>query len=51
MSHTSRGFTKYNKNTKQQTEDLKHHLARLKMMMMEERGIFITYEEALKEQK
>ena len=26
----------------------KHHLARLEMMMLEERGIFISYEEALK---
>jgi|TARA_R110000868_G_scaffold374788_1_gene639255 hypothetical protein len=26
---------------------LKHHLARLHMMMMEERGIIISYEEAL----
>jgi|TARA_R110000764_G_C10691242_1_gene343857 hypothetical protein len=26
---------------------LKHHLARLEMMMMEERGIIISYEEAL----
>jgi len=26
----------------------KHHLARLEMMMMEEKGIFISYEEALK---
>ena len=25
----------------------KHHLARLEMMMLEERGIFISYEEAL----
>jgi hypothetical protein len=26
---------------------MKHHLARLEMMMMEERGIIISYEEAL----
>lgn len=25
----------------------KHHFARLSMMMLEERGIFISYEEAL----
>ena len=27
--------------------DLKHHLARLEMMMAEERGEIITYKEAL----
>ena len=30
------------------TAQAKHHLARLEMMMLEERGIFISYEEALK---
>jgi len=30
------------------TEAAKHHLARLEMMMLEERGIYISYEEALK---
>ena len=30
------------------TEAKKHHLARLEMMMLEERGIFISYEEAIK---
>jgi hypothetical protein len=29
------------------TESAKHHLARLEMMMLEERGIFISYKEAL----
>ena len=29
-------------------EAKKHQLARLEMMMLEERGIFISYEEALK---
>lgn len=29
-------------------EQMIHHLARLEMMMLEERGIFISYEEALK---
>ncbi len=28
-------------------EDLRHHLARLEMMMAEERGINLSYEEAL----
>jgi hypothetical protein len=28
-------------------EDLRHHLARLEMMMAEERGINVSYEEAL----
>ena len=28
-------------------EQTRHHLARLEMMMMEERGIIISYEEAL----
>jgi hypothetical protein len=27
--------------------DILHHLARLEMMMMEEKGIIISYEEAL----
>ena len=28
-------------------EDLRHHLARLEMMMAEERGINLSYKEAL----
>ena len=28
-------------------QDLRHHLARLEMMMAEERGIDLSYEEAL----
>ncbi len=28
-------------------QDIKHHLARLEMMMAEERGINLSYEEAL----
>ena len=28
-------------------QDLRHHLARLEMMMAEERGINLSYEEAL----
>ena len=51
MSHTSRGFTKYNKNQKQDNNALIHHLARLHMMMQEEKGVFISYEQALKETK
>jgi hypothetical protein len=36
------------KTTRQfNTESAKHHLARLEMMMLEERGIFISYKEAL----
>jgi hypothetical protein len=36
------------KTTRQfHNEAKKHHLARLEMMMLEERGIFISYEEAL----
>jgi len=30
------------------TEAKIHHLARLEMMMLEERGIFISYKEAIK---
>ena len=30
------------------TEQAIHHLARLEMMMLEERGIFISYKEAIK---
>ena len=51
MSHTSRGFAKHNKNQKQDNDALIHHLARLHMMMQEERGIFISYEKALEETK
>jgi len=51
MGHTSRAFTKYNKNRKQNIEAQKHHLARLYMMIQEEKGIFISYEQALKETK
>jgi|TARA_B110000908_G_scaffold45677_1_gene55663 hypothetical protein len=29
------------------SQDLRHHLARLEMMMAEERGINLSYEEAL----
>jgi len=37
------------KTTRQfHNEAKKHQLARLEMMMLEERGIFITYQEALK---
>jgi len=51
MSHTTRGFAKHNKNQKQDNNALIHHLARLHMMMQEERGIIISYEQALKETK
>ena len=33
------------------TEAKIHHLARLEMMMLEERGIFISYKEAIKRVK
>jgi hypothetical protein len=51
MSHTSRGFAKHNKNQKQNTEAMVHHFARLHMMMEEEKGNFISYEEALEATK
>jgi len=35
-------------NRKFNTGLAKHKLARLEMMMLEEKGIFISYEEALK---
>jgi hypothetical protein len=41
---------KHNTMTKREinTEAKIHHLARLEMMMLEERGIFISYKEAIK---
>jgi hypothetical protein len=48
MSNTSRAFApKFNKDQKFLTEAQKHHHARLAMMMAEERGEFLSYEDAL----
>jgi hypothetical protein len=48
MSDTTRGFAKNNKDANFQKELLKHHLARMEMMLAEERGEKISYEDALK---
>jgi len=46
---SERGFTKHNKDAKFQKNLQTHHIARLYMMMQEERGRMITYEQALEE--
>ncbi len=44
-----RGFTKHNPNAESQKNAMTHHIARIYMMKQEERGRFISYEQALKE--
>ena len=48
-SYYYRGFAKYNKDAETQRNLQTHHIARLYMMKMEERGRIISYEQALEE--
>ena len=48
-SKNERGFTKFNKDAEFQRNLQTHHIARMYMMMQEERGRIISYEQALKE--
>lgn len=42
-----RGFTKNNPSAEMNKNAMAHHIARLYMMRMEERGKSVSYEEAL----
>ena len=44
-----RGFTKFNANAESNKDAMRHHVARIYMMTQEERGRFISYEQALNE--
>ncbi len=46
-----RGFTKYNPNAESERNAMAHHIARIYMMQQEEKGVFISYEQALEETK
>lgn len=42
-----RGFTKYNPEAETQKNLMIHHVARLYMMTQEEKGIIVSYKEAI----
>ena len=46
---SERGFAKHNKNAKFEKNLMEHHIVRLYMMTEEEKGRFISYEEAIEE--
>ena len=46
---SERGFTRFNPNAKRDKNAMAYHIARLYMMREEERGRFITLQEAIKE--
>lgn len=48
---SERGFTKFDKDSNLKRNLQEHHFARIFMMKQEEKGIFISYEEAIKQTK